>query len=112
VSKERARRRAERLAVAARTQAEAAQRERERVAARKRRQARRAAVRRLMPRLPGSAYSRRTREQRVGMVMVIVAVGALALLLFDSWTVRVAIFVVTLLATPVVATAFLGRSSR
>ena len=112
MSKERARRRAERLAVAARAHADAVRRERERVAARKRRQARRAAIRRLLPRLPGSAYSRRTREQRVGMVMVIVAVGALALLLFDSWPPRVAVWVVTLLATPVVATAILGRSNR
>jgi hypothetical protein len=112
VSKERARRRAERLAASARAQAEAAQRERERVAARRRRQARRAAVHRLVPRLPGSRYSRRTREQRVGMVMVIVAVGALAVLLFDSWTVRIAVMIGTLLATPVVTTAFLGRSNR
>jgi len=112
VSKERARRRAERLAAAARTQAEAVRRERARVAARRRRRARRAALRRLVPRLPSGGYSRRTREQRVGMMMVIVAVGVLALLLFDSWTVRVAVLVGTLLATPVVATAVLGRSNR
>jgi Flp pilus assembly protein TadB len=112
VSKERARRRAERLAATARTQAEAARRERQQVAARRRRQARRAAIRRLVPRLPGGGYSRRTREQRVGMVMVIVAVGGLALLLFDSWPVRVAVIVGTLLAAPVVATAVLGRGSR
>jgi hypothetical protein len=112
MSKERARRRAERLATAARTQAKAAQRERERVAAHRRRQARRATVHRLVPRLPGGRYSRRTREQRVGMVMVIVTVGALALLLFDSWTVRIAVMISTLLATPVLATAVLGRSHR
>jgi Flp pilus assembly protein TadB len=112
VSKERARRRAERLAAAARAQAEATRLERRRVAARKRRQARRAAIRRLLPRLPRRGYSRRTREQRLGMAMVIVAVGGLALLLFDSWPVRVAVFAGTLLAAPVVATALLGRGSR
>jgi len=112
VSKERARRRAERLAAAARASAAAANRERRHLAARRRRQARRAALRRLVPRLPRRGYSRRTREQRVGIVMVIVAVGGLALLLFDSWPVRVAVFVVTLLATPVLAVAVLGRGSR
>jgi len=112
VSKERARRRAERLATAARNQADAVRLERERVAARRRRQARRAALRRLVPRLPGGTFSRRTREQRVSIAMVVAAVAMLALLLFDSWTVRIAVLVVTLLATPVLATAFLGRSSR
>jgi Flp pilus assembly protein TadB len=112
VSKERAKRRAERLTAAARTQAEAAQRERKRVDARRRRRARRAAVRRLVPRVPRGGYSRRTREQRVGTAMVIVAIGGLAWLLFDSWSVRIAVLVGTLLAAPVVATAFLGRSSR
>jgi Flp pilus assembly protein TadB len=112
MSKERARRRAERLAAAARARAEAERADRERVAARQRRQARRAALRRLVPRLPGGGYSRRTREQRVGMVMVLVAVGVLALLLFDSWTVRVAVLVGTLLAMPVLAVAALGRGQR
>lgn len=112
MSKERARRRAERLALAAQAQADAVRLDRQRVEARRRRQARRAALRRLVPRLPGGAYSRRTREQRVGTVMVIVAVAVLALLLFDSWTVRIAVLTVTLLATPVVATAVLGRGSR
>ena len=112
MSKERARRRAERLAVAAKARADAAQRDRQRVEARKRRQARRAAVRRLVPRLPRRGYSRRTREQQVGMIMVIVAVGVLVWLLFGSWTVRIAVLVGMLLATPVVATALFGRSSR
>jgi Flp pilus assembly protein TadB len=112
MSKERARRRAERLALSAQAQAEAAQLERERVATRRRRQARRAAVRRLIPRTPVGAYSRRTREQRVSMIMIVVAIGVLALLLFDSWTVRIAVMAVTLLAAPVVSTAVLGRGSR
>lgn len=112
MSKERARRRAERQAAATRAQAEAARRDRARVELRRRRLARRAAVRRLVPRLPGRGYSRRTREQRVSMVMVIVSVGVLAWLLFDSWTLRVAVLVVTLMATPVLATAVLGRSHR
>ncbi len=112
MSKERARRRAERLAAAARSQAEAARRDRAQVDSRRRRQARRAALRKLVPRLPGRGYSRRTREQRVGVVMIIICVAVLAWLLFDSWTLRVAVLIVTALATPVLATAFLGRSHR
>ncbi|HEY0639667.1 MAG TPA: hypothetical protein VGD67_18625, partial [Pseudonocardiaceae bacterium] len=80
--------------------------------ARRRKQARRAALRGLVAWTPRRAYSRRTREQRVAIVMVIASIVALTLLLFDSWTVRVAIFALTLLATPVVSTAVLGRSNR
>jgi Flp pilus assembly protein TadB len=112
VSKDRARRRADRLAAAARSRADAIKREKAQVDARRRRQARRAAVRRLVPWRPRSGYSRRTREQRVGVVMIIVCVAVLAWLLFDSWTLRIAVLAVTRLATPVRSTAFLGRSHR
>jgi Flp pilus assembly protein TadB len=112
VSRERARRRAEREAAAAQAKALAQRREQERQAARRRRQARRAALRSLVPRLPGRGYSRRTREQRVGVVMAIVVVFVLAYLLLDSWPVRIGVAVITLLATPVVATALLGRPNR
>jgi Flp pilus assembly protein TadB len=112
MSKERARRRAERLAAAAKAQAEAAQRDRTRTEAHRRRQARRAALRRFVPHLPRRGFSRRTREQRVGIGMTLVCVGVLAWLLFDSWTLRVAVVAVALLATPVFATAVLGRSHR
>jgi hypothetical protein len=112
VSRERARRRAEREAAAAQARAQALHREQQRLDARRRRQARRAALRTVVPRLPGWSYSRRTREQRVGVVMVIVAVFVLSYLLLDSWPVRVGVAVITLLATPVIATALLGRPNR
>jgi len=110
VSKERARRRAARQAESARRVAATDARNAKRNAARRRADRRRAAVRGLLPRR--QRWSRRTRRQRATTVLVLLAVGVLTFLLVDDWSVRIAVALVALLATPAVVTMILDRSTR
>jgi hypothetical protein len=97
VSKERARRRAERAAVA---QADRAKRER----ARRRSARRRALLRRLRPRRPfgrtGRLYARRSPGQRAAIATAGLGVLLLNWLLVDSLTLRVAVTVLVVLTAP------------
>jgi len=111
VSRERARRREERLATAARRLADAQVTAGRRADARRRRQRRTDAVRTVMPRR-ARRWSRRTRAQRATVVLALVGVALLTYLLVDSWSVRVAVVLAALIATPAVVTIALGRSTR
>jgi len=105
MSKERARRRAERLAVLEKEKAARARR----VA---RRQWRRAFVRRLTPR-PGRSgrLHRRSRGERLGIVLVpLVAVAAVWLLLPDL-ALRIVLTTVIVLAVPALVVLVLGKRS-
>jgi Flp pilus assembly protein TadB len=97
VSRERAQRRAERLAVA---EADRARRERARARAARRR----AVLRRLRPRRPsgrtGLLYARRSRGQRAAIVTGMLGVLVLVWLLVGSLTLRVAISVLVVLVAP------------
>jgi len=97
MSKERARRRAERIAVA---DADRAKRER----ARRRAARRRALVRRLRPRRPGGwtgrLYARRSPGQRAAIATTALGVLVLTWLLVDSLTLRVAVTVLVVLTAP------------
>jgi Flp pilus assembly protein TadB len=110
VSKERARRREEREAETARRVAEARARTDREIVARRRRDRRTAAVRSVVPR--GRRWSRRTREQRAIMVVVLLAIAVGAYVLLDSWAPRVGVVLLALLATPAVVTMILDRSTR
>ncbi|GAB2950899.1 hypothetical protein GCM10027280_44220 [Micromonospora polyrhachis] len=106
MSKERARRRAARLAEAERDRVRRARR----VA---RRQRRRALVHRLTPRLPrrrtGRLFARRSRGERAGVVVLSLA-GLLAIwLLIDSLALRLMSIVLMLLVLPAVVVIALGR---
>jgi Flp pilus assembly protein TadB len=105
VSRERARRREARLAESARRSAEARARS-DRAADR-----RRAAVRAVLPRR-ARRWSRRTRAQRAAVVLALAGVALLTYLLVDSWSVRIAVVLAALLATPAVVTMTLDRSTR
>jgi Flp pilus assembly protein TadB len=109
VSKERAQRRAVREAETARKIAETDARNARRNAARRRRDQRRRTVRRLTHR---QRWSRRTRTQRATTVLVLAGIGVLTYLLVDDWSVRIAVALVALLATPAVVTMVLDRSTR
>jgi Flp pilus assembly protein TadB len=97
VSKERAKRRADRLATA-----EASRAKRER--ARRRAARRRAIARRLRPRRPfgrtGRLYARRSPGQRAAIATAGLGVLVLTWLLVDSLTLRVAVTVLVLLTAP------------
>ena len=110
MSKERAKRRAERQADSARRVAATEARNTRANAARRRRDRRRAAVRGVLP--TGQRWSRRTRTQRAGTVLVLAAVLIVTYLLVDDWSVRIAVALVALLATPAIVTMFLDRSTR
>ncbi|MDW5323112.1 hypothetical protein [Plantactinospora sp. KLBMP9567] len=106
MSKERARRRAVRLAEA----------ERERAArARKvaRRQRRRALLRRLAPRLPdrrtGRLFARRSRGERAGVAVLSVAAVIGIWLLVDDLALRLGLIALLLLVLPAVVVIALGR---
>jgi hypothetical protein len=112
VSKERARRRAERAAAAARSA--------EVRAVRLRRAARRRALlgrlRRLVPfpvrhRRQGGVLARRRRAQNGGVFLVFLAVQCLAWLLCSTWTARLAVFGLSIFLVPVVVTLAFDRRS-
>ncbi|MEH1011510.1 hypothetical protein V6U90_00035 [Micromonospora sp. CPCC 206060] len=106
MSRERARRRAEREVAAER---ERAARQRRRA----RRERRRALLRRLVPRLPdrrtGRLLPRRTRAERAGIVLVVLAVAALIWALVDDLALRVLLSLVLVLVLPAVVVIALDR---
>ncbi len=111
MSRERAQRRAEREAAAAERVAAARTRADREAAARRRRDRRRAAVRTVVPRR-ARRWSRRTRGQRATTVLVLAGIGLFAYVLVDSWSGRIAVWLVALLAAPAVVTMLLDRSTR
>jgi hypothetical protein len=106
VSRERAQRRAARLADSQRRQ-EAARRRTERAA-------RRRALRARLPRRGrvGRLASRRSRGQLAGIALVATIVLALAWYLVDAWPVRIATLILALVALPALVTLTLDRSTR
>jgi len=110
VSKDRAHRRAEREADAARRVAAAEARTARETAARRRKARRLAVLRAVRPR--GRRWSRRTRQQRATTVLALLAVCIGAYLLLDSWSLRIAVVLVALLGAPAVLTMILDRSTR
>jgi hypothetical protein len=106
VSKERARRRAERLVVA-----EAARAKRARAVAR--RQRRRALLRRVTPRLPdrrtGRLFARRNRGERATIAVLALAAAAAVWLLVDALALRLALIALLLIALPAFVVIALGR---
>jgi Flp pilus assembly protein TadB len=110
VSKERAKRRAVREAESARRVAAAGARTERRVAADRRRARRTSALRSIRPR--GQRFSRRTREQRAITVVILLAIAVGAYVLLDSWTPRVGVVLLALIATPAIVTMILDRGSR
>jgi Flp pilus assembly protein TadB len=105
VSKERAKRRAERLAV----------QEREREArARKdaRRQRRRALIRTLTPRIgrPGRIY-RRSRRERIGIVLVPLLAAAAVWLFVPDLALRIVLTIVIVMALPALVVVVLGKKA-
>jgi Flp pilus assembly protein TadB len=111
VSRERAHRRAAREAASARRVADARAHAEQQARRRQRRQRRRETVRTVVPR-QRPRWSRRTRGQRASTVLVLAGIGLFAYLLVDSWTGRVAVMLVALLAAPAVLTMLLDRSTR
>lgn len=57
-------------------------------------------------------FSRRTRAQRAMVVFIVVAVLGLIWLLVDDWSVRIGLSLVAVFATPALVTMALGRSHR
>ncbi|MEO3923425.1 hypothetical protein ABGB07_06140 [Micromonosporaceae bacterium B7E4] len=106
MSKERARRRAVRLAEAERERAVRA-----RTVAR--RQRRRALLRRLAPRLPdrrtGRLFARRSRGERAGVVVLSAAAVIGIWLLVDDLALRLGLIALLLLVLPAVVVIALGR---
>ena len=111
MSRERARRRAARETASARWVADARAHAEQQARRRQRQQRRRATVRTVVPR-QRRRWSRRTRGQRASTVLVLAGIGLFAYLLVDSWSVRIAVMLVALLAAPAVLTMLLDRSTR
>jgi Flp pilus assembly protein TadB len=103
VSKERARRRAERLAVLEKEKAARARK----VA---RRQQRRALVRRLTPRVGSSGrLNRRSRGQRIGIVVVPLVAAVAVWVLVPDLALRVVLTAMIVIAVPALVVLVLGR---
>ena len=103
MAKERARRRAEREALAAKERATA-----------ERRRRRKAALRRLRPSLPrrrrtGRLYARRSRFERAGIVALCAVLLAAVWLFVDSIALRLALIALLVLVLPAVIVIALGR---
>ena len=109
MSKERARRRAEReQEVAARAAARAAEAER-----RERRDARKRAITSRLPKppkRPTGLLAQRRRRQNGALMAGLLAVNVLVWIFFGEWDVRLAAFVVSVLAAPVVHTMLFRRT--
>jgi hypothetical protein len=112
VSKERARRRAARQAEAAQRSAEAARRTARQVARRRRVARWRVTVRSAAPWMPGQRWSRRTRTQRAAVAGILIGLMIVTWLVTPSWSIRIAVVLVAVVATPALVTLFLDRSSR
>jgi Flp pilus assembly protein TadB len=105
VSKERAKRRAERLAVLEKEKATRARR----VA---RRQQRRALLRSLTPRRRSSGrLYRRSRSQRIGIVVVPLIVAVATWLLVPDLALRIVLIAMIVLVLPALVVVVLGRRS-
>jgi Flp pilus assembly protein TadB len=105
VSKERARRRAERLAVLEKEQAARARK----VARRLRR---RSVLRRMTPRLGSSGrLHRRSRAQRIGIVVLPVAVAVVIWLLVPDVGLRIVLTAMIVIAVPALVVLVLGKRS-
>jgi Flp pilus assembly protein TadB len=106
MSKERARRRAARLAEAKRQRSA-------RAAAVARRQRRRALVRRLTPRLPdrrtGRLFARRTRVERAGIVALSLAALGVVWLVVEPLALRLALIALLVIALPALVVISLDR---
>ena len=111
MSKQRARQRQARQAEAARRSEDARARSARDAGRRRRRERWQAAVRTVLPRR-ARRWSRRTRGQRATVVLALAGVGLFTYLLVDSWSVRIAVLLVALLAAPAVVTMALDRSTR
>lgn len=110
MSKERARRRAEREARADRLATERAERE----ARQARRRERRRRLRALLPRpvryaRQGGIRARRRRNQNAGILLAFLGVQAAGWLVFPAWTARFALLAVSLLVLPVFVTLVFDR---
>ena len=57
-------------------------------------------------------FSRRTRAQRATVAFAVLAVLVLVWLVVDDWGIRIALSIVAILATPPLVTMVLGRSHR
>jgi hypothetical protein len=112
MSRERARRRAERVAAAEQRAAAAAARSAKATERRRRRARLRAAVRAALPWVPGQRWSRRTRVQRATVAGTVAGVLLASWMVTGSWTVVLGVGLVALLATPALITLILDRSSR
>lgn len=106
MSKERARRRAVRLAEAQRQRASQARRT-------ARRQRRRAVLRRLRPRLPGGRtgrlFARRSRGERGTVAALALAAGTIIWLVVDDLALRLLLLVLLVLILPAVVVIVLDR---
>lgn len=113
MSKDRARRRAEREAAAPdRERAEAALAAPSGHPTARGRAARRPWWQRWWPRSGRPRFSRRTRAQRATVIFAVLAVLVLVWLVTDDWGVRVALALLAVIATPALVTMVLGRSHR
>jgi hypothetical protein len=110
VSKERARRRAEREAVAARAEKVRAVRL-ARAAGRRRLFGRLRGLAPARQRRPGGVLARRRRAQNGGVFLVFLVVQCLAWLLCETWTARLAVFGLSIFLVPVVVTLAFDRRS-
>jgi len=111
LARERARRRAEREAAAGRRVAAARAHAEQLARRRERRERRTEVVRGVLPRR-ARRWTRRTRGQRATTVLVLFGIGVFTYLLVDSWNLRLAVWLVALLAAPAVLTMLLDRSTR
>ncbi|GLW97346.1 hypothetical protein [Microtetraspora sp. NBRC 16547] len=112
MSKERARRRAEREAERERRAAEHALRE-ARVARRRKLRGRLTAVlpRRVRVARPGGLLARRRREQNAVLAVLWLLTQVLAWLLLDGWAARLGVLILSILLIPVLVTVVFDRRS-
>ncbi|HYT10990.1 MAG TPA: hypothetical protein VEL73_10065 [Mycobacteriales bacterium] len=111
MSRQRARQREARRAESARRVAAARARSARQADLRRRRERWRLAVRTVLPRR-ARRWSRRTRAQRATVLLALAGIGLLAYLLLDTWSLRIAVMLAALLATPALVTIALDRSTR
>ncbi|WP_433079000.1 hypothetical protein ACQP1P_38920 [Dactylosporangium sp. CA-052675] len=85
----------------------------ERMRRHERRQARRAAVRRLVPKVrvgrTGKIFARRSWKQRIIIAILVLAVLTLVWTSIDSWPARIGISAILIVATPALTVLVLDR---
>jgi hypothetical protein len=72
----------------------------------------RVTIRSALPWLPGQRWSRRTRTQRAAVVGVLIGILIITWLVTPSWSIRIAVLLAAVVATPALVTFFLDRSTR